>query len=83
MSLNFDVIKGLVLGAAGFAGFYFWFQGGLTRDAGYGVFMLSIVATLCGLNFFMTAMGFNLFGNNGSGDSGSDSWFDSDGGDGD
>lgn len=78
MSKNFSVIKACVLFIAGLVGFYFWFRGGFSRDAGYGIFMLSVVGVLAGVHVMAKNFGLDLFGRDGTGDAGT-TWFDGDG----
>ena len=82
--MSFSVLKASLLLTASGIGFYLWWQGGFSRDAGYGVFMLSVVALLAGLHMILQSFGVNLFGKDGSGESVT-SLFDNDGdgGDGD
>jgi hypothetical protein len=77
MSLNRNVIKGLVLGLAGLAGFYYWWNGEVSRDAGYGIFMLSVVAILAAVQTFLKGSGIDIFGRDGTGGSGT-TWYDGD-----
>ena len=75
---KFNALKSIVLICAGLIGFYLWFGGGYSRDAGYGIFMLSVVVVLAGAQVFLRSLGINLFGKDGTGDAGT-TWFDGDG----
>jgi hypothetical protein len=76
-------IFGSLLAAAGCVGFYVWWGEGYGRDDSYGLFMLSSVGVLAGLHMIMKSIGLNIFGSEGSADSGV-GLFDGDGdGDGD
>jgi hypothetical protein len=82
MPNTFSIIKSLVLIIAGLVGFYLWFRGGYSRDAGYGIFMLSVVGILAGVQIFLKSFGIDVFGRDGTGDAGN-SWLDGDGDGGD
>ena len=71
---------GLVL--AGLYGLYHWRTAELSRESGYGLFMLAVAALLGGANFAATAFGLNLFGRDSGNEGASIDWDDA-GGDGD
>lgn len=75
---KFNALKSIVLICAGLTGFYLWFGGGYSRDAGYGIFMLSVVGVLAGVHVMAKSFGLDIFGRDGTGDAGT-TWFDGDG----
>ena len=69
---------GFVLVVAGLIGLSVWRWGNVTPDNGKGIFLLSVLGLLAGVNSLLRAVGVSLFAGDGNSDSRT-SLFDGDG----